>query len=224
MAERALAPAPMAPGSVIRFCIGVGDGRRSDVWRIWGSTTGGDTYVAHRPTIADFKMALHTSGVSMFGLTSEGADRYGIPGEERTVVRWQGVRAAVPDCKQPATIVFPLVELTNQEVAGIDQAVQAPPSSSHEAVSVEIWIQEQGASAVEMTDSYAIGSIAMPDGRCCHVVARAIDLPPELGTHVESAKSHAKNALGAERSVGERLLVFGKDDQTATHILAEVGL
>src|SRR5664279_6348545 len=73
-------------GGVLRFGVGVPDGRRSSTWSVIANKTKRDVYFGPRRGLATFKLSLHESGVYRFAYTEEWAKAQRWPREQDRLI------------------------------------------------------------------------------------------------------------------------------------------
>jgi len=102
----------------IRFALRSRDGRRSVTWRVWGSKSHSDVYVAMRHVGGLFKTSLHESGECNIGYTREMAKRKSrrltALGGTRHAFTWRRpITGQNPDCtwSYALRLVIPYSEL-----------------------------------------------------------------------------------------------------------------
>ncbi len=216
-------PAPLTPGSTIRFFVEAPDGRRSNTWRVWGSPNGSDIYIADRTTVKTFKTSLHPT-VTTFGLTTEGANSKGYPVKDRTFSRLQGHPGRVPGWTVPCIVVFPVEHLQVLDSKDKLGTVVIPTAVGHDGVVVEIWVQDVKARPFIM-EILHVASMDLPDKRKIHVLAHHVDLPWDPSVEFQQSIAEMRDAAKAKNLPPEtplRATVFGEDPDTNTQIHVEL--
>jgi hypothetical protein len=99
--------------STARFAVGVPEGPRSSVWRIW--THNDEVYVSARALTTVLKISLHSSGDWRHAFTTEhvvAGSPFISPGQNRAIDRWERPSEFWPGVTMAFEIVVPSSEVT----------------------------------------------------------------------------------------------------------------
>jgi hypothetical protein len=122
---------------VARFAVGIEDGPRSAVWRLWTQKGKSDVYnIAARAQGGHFKVSLHESGEWRFAFTKEHwKGRASTGGEDRVIERWrrppsvEGVTRAFTVIVPSGEIGLPRHPLTGKAKKYTKNVTWVPPAS-----------------------------------------------------------------------------------------------
>jgi len=203
-------------GNGIRWGIGMPDGPRGSIWRLWGNKKG-DFYLAVRIMGGILKTSFHKDGNCHSGLTGPFAKAQGV--KWRHMDRW---RVDTQDAARVIQVLTPGPDLRTFDLAksAKDAAWLPPPSRDHLAV-VTVFISARppnDLATLAPPPSQPIGILATRT-RFCWAVYATNPIDAKVQSHIDKARS-ALEAIppeaSAPRQPGIRGLVIASNGSDRT--------
>lgn len=163
-----------APAVIARFAVVDGEGRASDVWRVWTGTKNptNEIYVATRQQAGDLKISLHSDGNCQFGLTDR-ARRLISRADRRALDRWQHGTVVGPD--PLLAWLFQRSELIEQSLG--DDVLEIRLEAGEAAVGILLVVADTPPDRGRM-----VASLDLKSGKKAYIVAFPRLARPDLVT------------------------------------------
>lgn len=192
-------------GGILRFALGSVSGARSNVWTVFGSKNTDDVYVGARDMLPMAKLSLHESGKWRRALTSQEAERQGLPDDvDRVMNRWEVPEPVAEGWVHAVSIAIPSSSiqkdpgLLKRPKRGTISFYEIEPGSRQ--VRFEVLIKSAGAPDLQVENTHAlVGRIQLPGGGCVWVFATEL---VEVDSRAEAEVENLRK-LTRERYIGE---------------------
>lgn len=194
---------PSSPRTPVRFSVGE-PGKRSSVWRLWGTKKTNDLYLASRASAGIFKYSFHESGdwrLQLIARDHRDGPAFAYHGlkDGRLLDRWSRP-ASRGGWTEMLSIWVPwsdLIAIPNDPEPGVDAQWMTAPKKHH-AVEFRLFLIDRDAGAYEFTNALSNGStfalvngFVLPNRETCVVTACTQPMTSKLRQSMRAARARS---------------------------------